>query len=492
MNRKLVIPILMVSFGFSSVNAGLAAQIVELPPVVQPYAAQDLNQLIEREGQNVYQEQAISALIEENNALARTALANHPDQELEKLNQTLLSYRQSLLARDRSRVMGITAGGSHRYQSIESWGDARYGDLIALSKDADGMTVHQDLTAQNGLLAQRYQMLTALKDAMTALNDKLKDRVQDGSNQKQSTLEGFKTIAQEQQIKIQSLVEQLGAMDKKIAHFDEILAEKDHQISQLQRELARLRGEVVSKDEMIRQQQGQIDVLLKASGNLPVPEVNRARPAQEVVYSVSQLPASPVNGKDLVPVVANAVSHPGQDYFNTPAELMELKTQTQAQSEELKAKDESIRQLNELFAKTNGNPDQQAQMMALNKLIQTQSDELKARDESIRWLNKVLAAAKTKAEFYKITAQQNQLSIDQVRGQVRDLQQRFDQSSGEYDQFEKAIVTLKGEVTRLDTQLAGKQEEVNQLKAQLQARPQRVALCSSGSYLVFSTSRRIY
>jgi len=227
--KKIILTfILILCFGLSSANAALAAQIVDVSPIiVQPYEPQELTQqMLNRDRQNRDEEIAIQGLIEENNKLAQDTLARQKDEGLKKINQAMLSYRNALLSRDRARIMA----NSERRSS-------RYGDLIALTEDADAMTVHHDLESKSGLLAEKYQMLTDLKDEITALNEKLK---------------GEGKVAQEQQDKIQMLVQRLGEMDQKISHFDEIIAQKDQQIAQLKNKMQQQGLALKAKDESIR------------------------------------------------------------------------------------------------------------------------------------------------------------------------------------------------------------------------------------------------
>ena len=51
------------------------------------------------------------------------------------------------------------------------------------------------------------------------------------------------------------------------------------------------------------------------------------------------------------------------------------------------------------------------EVMGLRNKIQQLSFDLKAKDESIRWLNQVLAVTKNKAEYYKLSSQMNGSTI---------------------------------------------------------------------------------
>ncbi len=260
MNKNFGISVLILCFSSSAVNFGWAAEVMQVSPIiVRPYELQELNQqMTNRDRQNRDEEIAIQGLIEENNKLTQDTLARQEDQGLKKINQTMLSYRNALFSRDQARIMA----------NSERW-SSRYGDLIALTEDADAMTaVRGDLESKSGLLAQKYQMLTELKDEMTALNDKLRDEGADKLNQKEAIIEGYKKIAQQQQDKIQMLVGRLDEMDRKISRFDEIIAQKDHQIARLKDNLARAQSEASSrKDE---------SVLLKSELENKVNELSQA------------------------------------------------------------------------------------------------------------------------------------------------------------------------------------------------------------------------
>ena len=100
--------------------------------------------------------------------------------------------------------------------------------------------------------------------------------------------------------------------------------------------------------------------------------------------------------------------------------------------------------------------------------IQPQAVDLKAKDESIRWLNKVLAVTKNKAEYYRLTAEQDQSTLQQVQGEVSKIKDDFKMRFKDYDQFENAIVSLKGQVSQLGVKLSEKKQQVTALKSELE------------------------
>jgi hypothetical protein len=77
------------------------------------------------------------------------------------------------------------------------WGTSRYGDLVALTEDADDMTVGRRIL-NNGSLAEKYQMLTTLENEMIALNDLLSAALR-ASGQKDKINVLFQKLSQKQE-----------------------------------------------------------------------------------------------------------------------------------------------------------------------------------------------------------------------------------------------------------------------------------------------------
>ena len=244
MSRNFGIGILVLCFGSSAVNLVRAAEVFQVPPIiVQPYGIQELNgQVLDRDRQNRDQEIAIQGMIEENNKLTQDVLARRKDEGLKKINQAMRSYRNALYARDQARIMANSEKGYSHYD-----------ELIALTEDVNATTgLRGDLENKSGLLAEKFQMLTELKNEMAALNEKIKGEEEPVLNQKEKIIEGYQEIVQKQQGRIQMLVEKLDDMDQKISRFDEIIAQKDRQITQLKNNLAGAQKEASSKEESIR------------------------------------------------------------------------------------------------------------------------------------------------------------------------------------------------------------------------------------------------
>ena len=104
-----------------------------------------------------------------------------------------------------------------------------------------------------------------------------------------------------------------------------------------------------------------------------------------------------------------------------------------------------------------------------NKITEskTSASELKAKDETIRWLNQKLDVAKKQAQYYQLSSQQDNLATQQIQKEVQDLKSDFAQHFKDYDQFENTINSLKGQVSQLQEQLSQKQSQVDLLKLEL-------------------------
>ena len=205
-----------ITFSLTSSGIARADQLINVSPIiVQPEDLRGINQqMIAQDRINRDQELAIRGLIEDNQKLTDTALAHQQDATLEKINQTMKDYLDALLSRDKARIADNSQAVSPRYR-----------DLVYLTEDIDNMKdAGRTLEQKNYVIGEKYNALTELKDELQALNVKLKlDAASDN----------FSKTPPQQEDKIQYLTRRLGEMDQKIAHFDEILAQKDRQISQL-------------------------------------------------------------------------------------------------------------------------------------------------------------------------------------------------------------------------------------------------------------------
>ena len=322
--------------------------------VVQPYDMQALNQqVLGQDRLNRDQELAIRGLIEDNDKLIRSTLAHQQDEGLAKIDQTIQGYRDALLSRDRAR---IEANGEKRWSS-------RYGDLIALTEDADDMTVPQELANKSGLLTAKFQMLTELRDEMVALNDKLNNRKGEISSQNETTISGFEKLVKEQQDKIQMLTQQLVEMDKKIAHYDEIINEKDEQIARLKDDLDRAKSDLAEKDDRIKQLSSSVPGGMAALAPIVVNASNKQSQPEPILVNKNTI--------SLPPIIVDG----SEEEFN------DQKT---------------------VYAHP------QDEIAALRNKINKLSLNLKGKDDYIRWLMQVLAVAKKKAEYYQLGSQLSQ------------------------------------------------------------------------------------
>ena len=106
MNRKFGIGILVLCFGLSSLNASLASQVIEISPIiVQPCDLREISQqMLEQDRVNRDQELAVRGLIDDNQKITDTALARQQEATLDKINQTMMHYRDALLSRERARI----------------------------------------------------------------------------------------------------------------------------------------------------------------------------------------------------------------------------------------------------------------------------------------------------------------------------------------------------------------------------------------------------
>ena len=248
-SRKLGIGFLVFCFGLSNVNTALATEVVNSSPIiVQPYDLRDISdQMLAQDRVNRDQELAIRGLIDDNQKLTDTALARQQDATLEKINQTLIKYRDYLITRDKLR---ITANGERI---------SKYHDLIKLTEDVDNSRDGRVMQLKSDVIEEKYKILTELKDEMIALNEKLKSGVAVQENTvRENTVpenmvhENIVKTSPEQNDKIQMLTQRLAEMDQRIAHFDEILAEKDREIAQLKSKVKQQDVDLKTKDESIR------------------------------------------------------------------------------------------------------------------------------------------------------------------------------------------------------------------------------------------------
>ena len=131
-------------------------------------------------------------------------------------------------------------------------------------------------------------------------------------------------------------------------------------------------------------------------------------------------------------------------------------------TQKLPQMDQKIAHFDEILA------EKDRQIAELKNKVQQQGLNLKAKDESIRWLNQVLSATKNKAEYYQLTSQENRSSLKQVQNEVQRIKDDFAQRFKAFTQFENAISSLKTQVGRFSGQLSQKQQQVDLLKSELE------------------------
>ena len=114
---------------------------------------------------------ALKGILDDNQRLADTAIARQQDTTLDKINQTLVNYRNFLIYRNRARVVA----GNFKV--------SKYHDLIVLTEDIDDLKdymkqymkgVGQALEMKGDMIEEKYKILNDLKDEMMSLNDKFK------------------------------------------------------------------------------------------------------------------------------------------------------------------------------------------------------------------------------------------------------------------------------------------------------------------------------
>ena len=124
--------------------------------------------------------------------------------------------------------------------------------------------------------------------------------------------------------------------------------------------------------------------------------------------------------------------------------------------------------------------DEKAEIMALRNKMHQQDLDLKAKEESIRWLNQVVAAAKNKVEYYRLTSQQDRLTMEQVQEEEQQIKGRLGaQLSQAQQQVDLLKSELENQITALKRAIQSGQEaqvQANALRRQLADQQNRVDL----------------
>jgi len=433
MGRKWGIAVLIACFGLSGLNTGWAAQIVEIPPViVQPYDLRELNQqMLEQDRINRDEELAIKGLIDDNQRLVDSALTVKQDATLEKINQTMVNYRNYLMLRDQAR---IAANG----QRV-----SRYDDLINLTRDVDGVKgVGQALQLKTDVIDQKFKILNDLKNEMMLLNSKLKSP---------QLSEGPVQTSPGQEAKIRMLTQRLAQMDQKISRYDEILAQKDQQIALLKGQVNLLKSELQNK---IIQENNQVvqDEVRKTGhryvqGQAQIEE--QARELKAGVESIRWLNQELVLSKDKA------------QYFRLTARQYLLSLR-QIQGEEQAALKTQQDLKDQLLDKEN-------QIVKMKADFQ-RDDRVKLAHELIELQGKETALLDEKN---KLETAQNAF-FDR---QALVLQSRLEELTGELNQKSRQVDSLKAELLNKIAQQKDQlvlEEQIHDLKLQLQDKESRI------------------
>jgi hypothetical protein len=99
----------------------------------------------------------------------------------------------------------------------------------------------------------------------------------------------------------------------------------------------------------------------------------------------------------------------------------------------------------------------------ISQQMPEQDLDLKAKEESVRWLNQVVAVAKIKAEYYQLTSQQDRLTMEQAQ----------QDKENQIIAMKTAIQSLQATQARADAlrqQLADQQNKADLLKAELDSK----------------------
>lgn len=390
MYKKFGVIFLIFCFCFSSVNVSLAYQVIEVPPViVQPYDLNTLNlQMFAMDRENQEKALAINALMHENQKFAHTALAQQQNTTLENINKTI----------------------------INSQAVTNYDELINLTVFVDNMkSFGKTAVLKMDAIQEKYKILTDLEDEMVVLNKNLNkvDHQQDG--------------------KIQLLTQRLGEMDQKIAHYNDILADKDQQIAQLKDNLASVQGEAITKDELIKKQKSQLE-LLKSELENKITESNKQTGS---IHWLNQV----------LSVTKNKA-----EYYKLTSQKDRL-TMQQFQKELQDVKDDFARHSKDYDNLENVIADYKSQVSQLGLQLSQKQGEVDL----------------LKLELKNKIAQSNDQGVltDQIQDLKAQLQDKEDQIGIMKTKIQSGQGT-KQEVDSLNQQLLAQQDKVAQLKQQLE------------------------
>ena len=459
MNKNLGIGILILCFSLSSVNAGLASQVIDIPPViVQPYDVSDLRaidqQILEQDRINRDQELAIRGLIDDNQKLTDTT--RKQDASIEKINHTMMNYRDFLLSRDRMRIVAYN-------QKL-----SKYYDLIRLTEDVDDMKgVGETLLLKRNVIEEKYKILTDLKDEMMALNDKLQGKI---------PYENFgKGLPKED--KIQMLIQRLKEMDRRVARYDEILAEKNRQIAQLKNSLGRTQSEAATKDEIIKQQENQIAVLEGYfKGKIPLSAGNMELPPL-IVNAANQQPPVDLGDKDetirWLNLVLAALRYKAE-YYQLTSEIDQI-SMKQVQEQVQNIKDNFSRNFKDYEQFENAIGSLKDRVRLAKRLIdlQKQETDLLEEKDNLEKAQNIVFDRHARDLENKIKE-----TVTNHHAQTVDLQNHMQELKNQLSQKVEQVELLKSELENKITEVKNQgalTEQVRNLKSQLQDREDQIA-----------------
>jgi len=475
MIKKWYVGALIACFTTSNLSMGWATETMPVSPIiVEPQQTQGLNQqVMDRDRQNRDKEIEIQQLIEQNNKLIQ-ALGEKGETALAR---TMQGYTDAILSRDRAR---IEANSENRP------GGARYGDLVNLTEDADAATESRAiLDKKNDELAQKYQALSALENEMSQLNDRLQTQESDKLAQKQTIIDGYQKIAREQQDKIQDLVNRLGEMDKKIAGFDAMIAQKDRQIATLKSNLVLAQTEASNQGLKVNQlglqlaqQQDQLDSLklnlqhqlTQAQGEVSSQkgviddqqqQLARLKSLKAQDNTFSQQLAEKQNQIDLLK--SELEKHLNQDQDQDPQVSPDANTkQLQHEIAVLKA------QVQKLLLEQKA---LRVQIRPIASLAQSSNDEtlLTSKDATIKQLQDEIVALKDQSQ--ELASKQSTLNAQ--ADQINTLTEPVKDQPVVAD-MRGQVVTLKNQIRRQDAELKAKDDSIQWLNQVLTAAKNKV------------------
>ncbi|MBF0511344.1 MAG: hypothetical protein HQL13_03350, partial [Candidatus Omnitrophica bacterium] len=387
-----------------------AEEIMRVAPVVvEPLSdVRELNQeMLVQDRLNREEEMVIKGLIEENKKLTDKVQEYQQGSSLGKINQTMVNYRDSIVERDRLRII-------ENGQKVSP-----YNELIQLTRDVDAVKgLGQTIAAKKDVMDEKFKLLRDLKEQMLVVNQKLGQPPLHPENDK-------KVI--EQANKINILTQRLTELDMRIANFDKILAEKDRQIEELNKNLAKVQGEK--------------DLLQKElSKNLAKTQGEKGLLQEELSRNLAKVQGQ----KDLLK-------------SELENKITEIRQQGQELAQRLKSKDGDIQSLSE-------------GLKSKNTTIEDLKQRIQSRDSSIEKLNQGLAVRQIEALNNKLALKNSQTMLEGLKQDQQGMKDELNKRIQGYKDMEKAVGSLKEQLHYMDDRLVHKQQQIESLKAQLDSK----------------------